>query len=833
MSFDRQKALQRDTMSRLVQTLSPILEGKNVPTAGHRDGTSILHVGLNDPSLDKLEVPSTWVVSLKERFATFRDLNLRRDKRSKEVESVNLISLLLADEVETASKVVATLWSALDASWGISEKDSGISAANWRQLIHSSLWYVPLCGPEQEFIPFLKYQLSYLFAKAERQVELPERPVWLLANDGHVLSGWLGMFFRSRCYGLKLKQREWRNTVLHGIKKGLPQMGPFWLVKNCEAMRNRLSKKVETDGEMLEQIERTGREIFPRGILYEDWNKVDPYVGVSDHACYEKTRSERGVLGQLYELDDDCEAARQLSPTQFFGMYYDPSNNSTGEIRAPAWTPDVAYSREQRYSLFDDDRARAYVKPIYEPLKIRMISAGDYRSNGLFQRLQKKLWSGLQRFKQFSLTGKTVENSDLEWIRLKTFRPKMRDDQLTWDNVFNGKTDQFIGMPCFDEWVSGDYSAATDNLNQDACREAALACSGDPITAKVLLRGLMNTEISFAKVSKDRDVIQKLPDDFVMSNGQLMGSVFSFPLLCIINLAVYRASLEEYMPGVSFRIGDLPAFCNGDDILFKTDDRFYDIWCKNIKRVGFEKSLGKNYKSESTAIINSQYFAVDEPNPVFKIPYLNMGWCTGVQKGGGENLVDDWETDYPIMKLGSQMETVFDQWIVSEEFKPADRPEKLVERRSAIYLRFREEIRQWNWEKIIKTGAIAGSGPMGLCLTDQLREEEERFSYYAYLHQESGKSFGLDSFPKTLAPWKIVQRSKETNFFDLRNEFKKVTKKWSWERLIAGYLGRLTASRERQFEEARFVLGELPGTPFSEIHAGQARALEELCSELI
>ena len=177
--------------------------------------------------------------------------------------------------------------------------------------------------------------------------------------------------FKAEAKGMEEYRSSWD-------QEGPPSNGAHWLVKNCEAMRNRLSKRVETDGEMLEQIERTGREIFPRGILYEDWNKVDPYVGVSDHACYEKTRSERGVLGQLYELDDDCEAARQLSPTQFFGMYYDPSNNSTGEIRAPAWTPDVAYSREQRYSLFDDDRARAYVKPIYEPLKIRMISAGDY-----------------------------------------------------------------------------------------------------------------------------------------------------------------------------------------------------------------------------------------------------------------------------------------------------------------------------------------------------------------------------------------------------------------------------------------------------------------------
>jgi len=648
-----------------------------------------------------------------------------------------------------------------------------------------------MCGYEQEFIPFMKYQLSYLFAKGEGQAELPEKPEGFRHKDGFVLLDWLGRFFKSRCFGEKLRNQEWRNTVLHGIKKGLPQMGEFYLKKNCDAMKKRLTKEAVTPDRFKEAIARTAREIFPEGIIWEDWSKVDDYVSISDHACYERTRSKQGVLGLLHDSDMGGYTTphRQISPTQLGGMYWDPSHEVVREFRFPAWLPGQIYAQEQRKAMCSYRGSKAAVKPIFEPLKIRMISAGDYHSNGLYSRLQKVLWKGLQKFSQFRLTGKSVECSDVEWIRSMT--------QLDRDSPIGD----------FYLWVSGDYSAATDNLHGDASREAIMALAGDPITAKVLVQGLMETMIDFSVMAERPDgKLLDLPDPFIMTNGQLMGSVFSFPILCLINLAVYREALEEYTKK-KWLLKDLPALCNGDDILFQTNPEFYLIWCDFIKQVGFEKSVGKNYVSSDTAVINSTYFDVRGHKEVTKVPYLNMGWCTGVMKGGSGFDGEEAEEDYPIEKIRSQLETAYDQWMSDVEYN-RDLSPKERERRRLVFHRYREEIRLWNWDRVVNLGAIAGDGPCGLMLTDKVNEEQLKFSYWAYLHKDSSDRGGcLTSHPKSMSPWKIVKHNVISDYHELSNEFRKVKKNLSLATIVHHYWAKINRTVHTKFEETRYVVG--------------------------
>ena len=90
-----------------------------------------------------------------------------------------------------------------------------------------------------EVHPFLEVSTLVAFARAEMQKEMPIYS-GMGHNNGIVLLGWLGRFFKSRLFGSKLKNMEWRNTVLHGIKKGLPKMDSFHLQKNKEAMIKRL-----------------------------------------------------------------------------------------------------------------------------------------------------------------------------------------------------------------------------------------------------------------------------------------------------------------------------------------------------------------------------------------------------------------------------------------------------------------------------------------------------------------------------------------------------------------------------------------------------------------
>jgi hypothetical protein len=115
------------------------------------------------------------------------------------------------------------------------------------------------------------------------------------------------------------------------------------------------------------------------------------------------------------------------------------------------------------------------------------------------------------------------------------------------------------------------------------------------------------------------------------TNGQLMGSVLSFPVLCAINVAAYWLALEEHL-GRAVELKDLPVLVNGDDICFKADDEFYPIWKRWTALAGFTLSPGKNYISQSFVTINSEGYVARDWTPssagsckLQKVDFLNTG----------------------------------------------------------------------------------------------------------------------------------------------------------------------------------------------------------------
>jgi hypothetical protein len=143
--------------------------------------------------------------------------------------------------------------------------------------------------------------------------------------------------------------------------------------------------------------------------------------------------------------------------------------------------------------------------------------------------------------------------------------------------------------------VSGDYSSATDKIHMDV--------------SQALLDGILES-ISheptklWARWEVGPHIIQYPKetglDDVTQSNGQLMGSLLSFPLLCLANWATVK---------------DLSPDCliNGDDILFWSKDmKDFQTWKSNATSLGLEFSIGKNYISPSWGSINSQLIATKQ-----------------------------------------------------------------------------------------------------------------------------------------------------------------------------------------------------------------------------
>jgi hypothetical protein len=95
------------------------------------------------------------------------------------------------------------------------------------------------------------------------------------------------------------------------------------------------------------------------------------------------------------------------------------------------------------------------------------------------------------------------------------------------------------------------------------------------------------------------------------NGGQLMGNILSFPILCMVNFVAYWFARCCWL-GERISFTDLieryPVRINGDDILFKSEPGFYDIWMQCIKYFGFKPSPGKNLISDQLFQINSQLY---------------------------------------------------------------------------------------------------------------------------------------------------------------------------------------------------------------------------------
>nr|UJQ92686.1 MAG: putative RNA-dependent RNA polymerase [Narnaviridae sp.] len=215
-----------------------------------------------------------------------------------------------------------------------------------------------------------------------------------------------------------------------------------------------------------------------------------------------------------------------------------------------------------------------------EPLKVRMITKAE-KDTKVLQPFQEALFKYLMSRPQFVLThgvmfGKKEEfREKLEWIyriesEIKSILSHKKDDDL---------------------WLSGDYTAATDNFPMSA--------------TNALVEGILSQidhEPTRAWVRYEVSPhIIKYPfgiGDGVQTSGQLMGSLLSFPLLCFLNDYIVSKSGFE----------DGKYLINGDDVVALGPQSVIDKWRESAPCVGLSLSLGKNFVDKEFCCVNSQLF---------------------------------------------------------------------------------------------------------------------------------------------------------------------------------------------------------------------------------
>jgi hypothetical protein len=116
------------------------------------------------------------------------------------------------------------------------------------------------------------------------------------------------------------------------------------------------------------------------------------------------------------------------------------------------------------------------------------------------------------------------------------------------------------------------------------------------------------------------------------TSGQLMGSPLSFPLLCVVNLSVYRRAVERwYVDHKDRRDWALilwkNVIINGDDLLFRAPPGFNIYFYEEAAKVGFIPSVGKNFLSRSFAQINSRAYKLEMhtgKRRMVRMGYMNL-----------------------------------------------------------------------------------------------------------------------------------------------------------------------------------------------------------------
>lgn len=510
-------------------------------------------------------------------------------------------------------------------------------------------------------VKWQKYITCWPMAKLLRQESMPEVPEGFeAALGGSTLHFPLGGRARKHLRNLLASRPgEVRScrvmwAILQGVKRGTVEVPEDFIsttmAKHQLSMTQVLPELSDDDSERFRlkfrEIWRSSQTVRGAdGRRYTAWGvnsrmrhfaDLPPDAGYN--ACHESTRAQGGRCGWV--RDTVIAEVYDLLGLEVEGHLWRMTEVRPGQVVEErlhrGFLPTVTRRLATKAALKQLKQlggvCRAAVAGILEPLKCRLITKGPGVVYWAASSFQRAMWERLQDWSCFRLTGRPLCASDLVDVDRRTRR---------------------LGLG-FHKWVSGDYSAATDGLSQAInrlCLEEAIMAGGLSEGEAEVARAVLGNHV----IEYPEEFWPKLPLGGVINqtNGQLMGSVLSFPVLCAINVAAYWIALEEHT-GRSIALESLPVLVNGDDICFKADDSFYAVWQKWTRTAGFTLSAGKNYISEHFATINSEGFVMRPGREPIKVDFLNTGLLYAGE--ASREVEHDWRESGKRIKVGLRPE---------------------------------------------------------------------------------------------------------------------------------------------------------------------------------
>lgn len=570
---------------------------------------------------------------------------------------------------------------------------------------------------ESVWISELKYHLVHYFAVKSGHLEkipggLPKEPQQGILHKGFLpyrLMRALGKcMFRDNAQSLK---DEVLFTILQGIKKGMPSVSDNFvdleIFKTTQELADSLTPPVNE--EFMDCLVRTCREL--RITEKDRLREAQDAPKVTRGACTEgltRMGGCRGIAMDLGEmtvpvpkrdkvfpcvsesLEQACGEAGVLlcrsyvqkllafkhTATTPYGVVaginvWNKTYLALAEIYRSISLTDPPFRLSFSHGLdgstsmcgeVDPTKNKAFMVGIKEPLKVRPITKMNFLTNAMWHDIQIATWKRLRENWQFRLIGESMTSDHIHEL-------------LAAHEAVYGELHETL------RWNSADYSGATNTIYQIysevVCNELY-----EEEWVKNLVRGNMcsTTLVHFiSKKGMRKEVreewvarlvaagieFEQDKDDIwyntLQRKGQLMGSLFSFPILCVINFAVNRF-YHERKAGRHLDLSEVPVIINGDDNLSLMPEEDFTDWLDAIGQVGFRTSVGKNYLAKEFAFLNSKFFRIsgvlmspeyleDETDEmsggrwirtdIRERNYFNFGILTGEKKGSSDFKPED------------------------------------------------------------------------------------------------------------------------------------------------------------------------------------------------
>jgi len=431
----------------------------------------------------------------------------------------------------------------------------------------------------------MKILVNLIFARHYR-TEKPDIPKDYLGQ--FLLPRWMNNIFRRMSVRARSKNsiRDGAKvySFFQGLKKGFLPIRPDAIDKSLIKHKEALTKDPSCDEEILDYMEEVLEKEFQHipNKLLKTW-RCDKEPCMSAKSTCESSMGSCGQVGFAHVLnnlsdryvrylayanDEDRRAFTDdlsviLQPQDQFQGYFSVKGDQFGYDRSKVmqahsvvnYMTDYEIREQLQYfrslrAAFGKDEENFRVQPavVLEPMKGRIITkpaVGTYINWG---RLQKTLWRELRKYDQFQLVGRPVEEEDI-WHVAGSYQ---------------------IGMG----FNSGDFSGATDNL-KGSVSSTILRFLLNRLPLEEVLRierSFCNSAIDYRKdpVRYEKDELGamykwKCTQQGIVEqrNGQLMGHILSFPILCIANYLIFKYTYERVIkrPIPNVRV-------NGDDILF-------------------------------------------------------------------------------------------------------------------------------------------------------------------------------------------------------------------------------------------------------------------------